>query len=519
MQDAPAIEPGRWEHLFREQQALLELLARGRPLDECLRAMTSAISRLAPGARAYFLRADREHEAVAALDRPEGPLGCHSEPVSGSGGQPLATIVLCFDSARGPTEWERRLASFGARVAGIAIERDRAAESARRSHERLGELLATMSQELRAPLDAIVGWTTLLRRDGYDPKRLPRALATIERNAMAQVRTIDEILDVSGIISGKLRLHMRLVDVEAVAGGALDAVRQAAADKGVQLTSAVAADAGAVVADGERLRQVLCTLLVDAIKVTPRGRSVSLSVVREESSVHFVVCDSGEGIVGERLPFLVERFRQADPSTSREYGGLGLGLAVTLHTIELHGGTITAESRGTGLGSVVTVTLPQCAVYPSQTALPGDANEHGDAAPALPDEKGAPSLAGLTVLIVDDEADSRGFLTHALERLGATVLAADSARDALAAVERHPVDVLVSDIGMPEEDGFSLIERVRSLPPTRGGQVPAVALTAYAGGEHAARALSVGYQRHMPKPTDVDALVEVVASLARGVRA
>lgn len=255
MQDAPSSEHGRWELVLREQQDVLELVARGRPLDECLRAITAAISRWLPGARAYFLRADREHESLAALDRPEAPLGCHSEPMSGSGGQPLGALVLCFESARGPTEWERRLAAFGARLAGIAIERDRAAESARRGYERLGELLATMSQELRAPLNAIVGWTTLLRRDGHDPKRLPRALATIERNARAQVGIIDEILDVSGIISGKLRLHMQLIEIDAVAGGALDAVRQAAADKGVELTSEVATGAGAIVADSERLRR------------------------------------------------------------------------------------------------------------------------------------------------------------------------------------------------------------------------------------------------------------------------
>ncbi len=383
-----------------------------------------------------------------------------------------------------------------------------AAESANRLKD---EFLATMSHELRTPLNAILGWATLLRSGADNRKSLERALATIERNARTQARLIEDILDVSRIISGKLRLDMRRLDMNVIGRAAMDVVRPAADAKRVNLVVDFEQEHGLdLVGDADRLQQVVWNLLSNAVKFTPAGGTVSLSIDRVESHVRVIVRDTGPGIAPEHLRFIFERFRQVDSSTTRKYGGLGLGLAIVRHLVELHGGTVTAESAGPTLGATFTVLLPIRAVHVVEAAAPGEAET---AMPSVPASPNLPSLAGLEVLVVDDDEDSRVLIESALERAGANVASVETARAALALLESRHVDVLVSDIGMPDEDGFALMKRIRALPAASGGAVPAIALTAYARSEDASRALEVGYQRHLSKPADVDELVRSVAAL------
>ncbi|WP_394824497.1 ATP-binding protein [Pendulispora albinea] len=376
------------------------------------------------------------------------------------------------------------------------------------------EFLATMSHELRTPLNAILGWAALLQDGDHDPPTLARALTTIERNAKSQARLIEDILDVSRIINGKMRLDMRRVDVKAVADAARDVVQPAAEAKSVGLTVEVKAERNvALVGDADRLQQVLWNLLINAVKFTPSGGHVSLRVERVGNTMRFIVRDTGRGIPAAHLPFIFERFRQVDSSMARKYGGLGLGLAITRHIAELHGGSISVESTGEGHGSTFIVSLPIRAIYEAElearAAVPAESSDWS----ATPPSRNATLLVGVDVLVVDDDEDSRVIVQQALTRAGASVSTADSARAAMDLLKGRRVDVLISDIGMPEEDGFAFIQRIRSLPPNRGGIVPAIALTAYARSEDAARALRVGYQRHLAKPAEVDALVRMVAGL------
>ena len=385
------------------------------------------------------------------------------------------------------------------------------------------EFLATMSHELRTPLNAILGWASMLRRGGHDTLATQRALETIERNAKAQARLIEDMLDVSRIISGKLRLEMRAFDMNVIAQAAMDVVRPAAVAKGVTLSIALASDDGTLgfVGDADRLQQVLWNLLSNAVRFTPSGGDVSLHVERAGGAARIIVRDTGSGIPAEHLPFIFERFRQVDSSLTRRHGGLGLGLAIVRHLVELHGGSVTVESRGQGLGAVFTVSLPIRAV--------AEAEETTEAEPELQAqseiETGSTAsrrgsqrivlLAGIEILLVEDDEDSRMLVQSALEGVGASVKSVASARAAVAYLEGHAVDVLVSDIGMPEEDGFSFLRRLRGLPASHGGAVPAIALTAYARDEDARQAHEAGFQCHLAKPTAIDVLVRTVAKLAQ----
>lgn len=404
------------------------------------------------------------------------------------------------------------------RIRLLASEREarRDAEAANRLKD---EFLATMSHELRTPLNAILGWATLLRRGPRDEKSIDRALATIERNARAQARLIEDVLDVSRIISGKLRLDLRRVDMNSIARAAVDVVRPAAEAKRVRLDVDLAPDeVENLVGDADRLQQVVWNLLSNAVKFTPPGGTVSLRVERVGSAERVVVHDTGAGIPPELLPFIFERFRQADSSTTRRHAGLGLGLAIVRHLVEMHGGTVTVESGGSGLGTTFTVTLPIRALLDAEAEAEAQARAtaegEAEATPSRMASQPPDALAGIEILVVDDDEDSRLLLRAALERVGGSVHVVESARAALAFIESHPVDVMVSDIGMPEEDGYRLMQRVRALPASRGGQVPALALTAYARREDARRAYQAGYQTHLAKPADVDELTREVARLA-----
>ena len=380
---------------------------------------------------------------------------------------------------------------------------------AERANRVKDEFLATLSHELRTPMSAVVGWAHLLRTRPMEPTRVAEAGATILRNAEAQVRLIDDLLDVSRIISGKLQLALGPVDLAGVVQAALDAVRPAAAAKEIDVRAFL--EAGAVVTgDADRLRQVAWNLLSNAVKFTPGHGRVTVSIDRKDSQVRLTVSDTGVGIDPEFMPHLFERFTQADSSMTRHHGGLGLGLAIVRHIAELHGGTASADSPGRDRGASFTITLPvRAAVDPAPR--PGSVRQAAEEPGAvLPPAV----LSGLRVLVVDDEQDARELVRAVLSQYGAEVHVAASAQEAFQEVRYWRPDVLVADIGMPVEDGYSFLRRVRALSAEEGGAIPAAALTAYARRGDRDRALAAGFQEHVPKPVPPDALARAVARLA-----
>ena len=369
------------------------------------------------------------------------------------------------------------------------------------------EFLATLSHELRTPLTSILGWANLLRTARLDDATRAQALEAIERNAQNQKRLIEDLFDVSRIITGKLRLDVRQIDLARVVEDAVEVVRPAADANGIRLATYCEPGAGEVMGDPGRLQQVVWNLLFNAVKFTASGGRVEIRLAREGSRASVSVSDTGRGIAPEFLPRVFDRFRQADGSTTRAHGGLGLGLSIVRHIVEAHGGRVRAESPGVGLGSTFTLTLPLLAV---RADAPDRVGRDYYAA-----REPVRRLEGLRVLVVDDDEDARQMIGAVLTRFGAQVRPCGTAGEALEAVRGWKPDVLLSDIGMPHEDGYDLIRRVRSLAPAEGGQTPAAALTAYARDEDRARALAAGFQLHAAKPVCPDELIEVVASLAR----
>jgi signal transduction histidine kinase/CheY-like chemotaxis protein len=379
---------------------------------------------------------------------------------------------------------------------------ERAARSeAERATRLKDEFVATLSHELRTPLNAIVGWASILRADRRT-ETINQGVEVIERNAKLQAQMIEELLDMSRIISGKLLFELEKTDVAELVEAAVAAVRPAAAAKGVVLNLNVAR-CSSVSADPARLQQIAWNLLTNAIKFTPRAGRVDVALREHQGQVELSIADTGLGIKPEFLPFVFDRFRQADASTTRRHGGLGLGLSIVKSLVELHGGTVDVESPGEGQGATFIVRLP---VPPLPEEVPVSL-------PA-PEIQGTPELSGLRILVVDDEDDARTLARRVLEERGAHVITVSSAAEAMASVgENNPPSVLVSDIGMPEQDGYDLIKQMRALPGD-AGRVPAVALTALARAEDRKRALSAGYQKHVSKPVDPAELVAVIASLA-----
>jgi PAS domain S-box-containing protein len=375
------------------------------------------------------------------------------------------------------------------------------------------EFLATVSHELRAPLNAMLGWTTLLRRQKLDEATVSRGLETIERNARAQAQLIEDLLDASRIVAGKLRLEIRPIDLIATIKATIDSVRPAAAAKGIQMKLVVDAAIDRIPADVNRLHQIVWNLVSNAIKFTPDGGSVEIGLERVDSIARISVTDSGEGISREFLPYVFDRFQQADGTSTRKHGGLGLGLAIVRHLVEMHGGTVEVRSEGLGRGSTFIVNLPVSAATLSELrpqSKPAIAEPSSNREP--------PNLAGLRILAVDDESDARGMLQSVLESYGADVLTASSAREALVAVVGWQPDLILSDIGMPGEDGYSLIEKIRRLDSSLGGATPAIALTGYARVEDRVRAVSAGFHTFVPKPVDPIELGNTIISLiGRGI--
>jgi CheY-like chemotaxis protein/anti-sigma regulatory factor (Ser/Thr protein kinase) len=339
-------------------------------------------------------------------------------------------------------------------------------------------------------------------------------LETIQRNALIQAQLIDDILDVSRIISGKLKLEVRPIELSSVIELAIESVLPAAEAKEIRLQKALDYGTSMVSGDPNRLQQVIWNLLSNAVKFTPRGGRIQIRLERVNSHVEIIVTDTGIGISNKVLPFIFDRFRQADSATTRQHGGLGLGLAIVRHLVEMHGGTVEAESGGEGKGSTFTVKLPLIALR--SVEVPSDSNERREHPTGGQNTQFEfmPELEGLHVLVIDDEEDGRTLVSMVLEKCGAQVTQASSAAAGLKALQESQPDVIISDLGMPGEDGYSLIKKVRALAPEKGGRIPAAALTAYARVEDRMRVLRAGFQIHIPKPVEPAELIAVVANLS-----
>jgi signal transduction histidine kinase/CheY-like chemotaxis protein len=390
----------------------------------------------------------------------------------------------------------------------LASEQDarHAAEEANRLKD---EFLSTVSHELRTPLTAINGWALMLRAGRLDAAQSARALETIVRSAKSQNQLINDLLDVSRIIAGKMRLDVAPLRLGSVIEAAIETVRPAAEAKGIHLSALLDPEADTMSGDAERLQQVVWNLLSNAVKFAPNGGRVDVRLERADSYVKIIVADNGQGIKPEFLPYVFERFRQEDAGTNRQRGGLGLGLAIVRHIVEQHGGTVRVDSEGLGKGSTFTVALPVArgrAVSPYESR---DDVASGRWAPTIP-----PSLIGVRALFVDDEAEARELITMTLAERGVEVRTEASATAALAACDEWRPDILIADIGMPGEDGYMLMKKLRAREKLHGGHIPAIALTAYARREDRLRALSAGYERHVPKPVEPIELLAAVASLA-----
>jgi signal transduction histidine kinase/ActR/RegA family two-component response regulator len=373
------------------------------------------------------------------------------------------------------------------------------------------EFLATVSHELRTPLTVIVGWADMLLRPSLDQVSRLRGAEVILRNANMQSKLIGDLLDVSRIITGKLRLSVQPVDLGAIIIEAVEGLRPAAQAKEIRLQLQLDSPEGTISGDPDRLQQVAWNLISNAIKFTPAGGSVQVRMARVESFIEMTISDTGKGISPEFLPHVFDRFRQADATTTRVYGGLGLGLAIVHQLVELHGGAVRVSSEGEGMGATFTVMLPLMPAHKGAS----DVQNAPDPDFEVPHSHGSGELQGLHVLVVDDEDDTRELLQIVLEKAGADVKTANSAAAALEAVALEVFDVLISDIGMPDEDGYSLLAKVRALANERGGKAPAAAaLTAYVTETDRIRVLQAGFQMHVPKPISPDELIAVVANLA-----
>jgi signal transduction histidine kinase/CheY-like chemotaxis protein len=481
----PALEPARTTvHRHLDAAAFRELLGNVDAVDLVPRDERIAVIVLPVGAR------DRNSDAI---------------------------VIGIERAADRPAAEDVELAEELARRAFVALENARLVDEARRERERAeqanrakDEFLAAVSHEVRTPLNAILGWTRMLRAGHLREDRRQHALETIERNAHVQVHLIEDLLDISRIITGKLRLNVGPTDLAQVIDAALDAVRPAADAKSIRIVREFDPVGGHIIGDPERLQQVVWNLLSNAVKFTPDGGEVGIRLRRENAAVEISVRDSGKGISREFLPHVFERFRQEDGRVTRGHGGLGLGLAIVKHLVELHGGTIEAESEGVGRGATFRVRIP----LGSLRAAPIQTVQSPVVAGPPTRVECPPELEGVRVLVLDDEDDARDLVKSMLEHCRAHVRGARSVNEAIGLLDAEHFDVVVSDVGMPNEDGYAFIRRVRALGTERNRSIPAVALTAYARAEDRTRAFVAGFNAHVTKPVEPTDLAIVVASLA-----
>ncbi|HET7696664.1 MAG TPA: ATP-binding protein [Vicinamibacterales bacterium] len=540
-----------WEEDFSDVKAILDALGlRGEALeahlrshpgvvDECVarvkivdvnpatlrllgaadkRALVGSLSRIfRPETREVFIGellalagGDRDFTAEAAVQSVDGRrvdvlLSVAFPPPD----EPPASVLVSLADITGRKQAEIALRREVEVRTALALENERLYQEAEHANRLKDEFLATLSHELRTPLNAVLGWAHMLREGTLQPAMRERALESVERNAKAQAQLVEDLLDVSRIVAGKLQIRSDAVDLAAVVSNAVETVRAGVSAKQLTLELQVPpANAVTVIGDADRLQQVVWNLVSNAIKFTPNGGRVDVELRQNDSAAEIVVCDTGQGIDPAFAPHLFERFRQMDASKTRVHGGLGLGLSIVKHLVEAHGGTVQAESEGTGRGATFRVRLPLRA---AGAAVPPSSP------PGTP--TAANVLAGVRALVVDNEADARDLTRHMLEQRGAAVVTAGSAGAALHRLAHERFDVLVADIGMPEQDGLALIRALRAFPAHLANRgIPAVALTAYAGAAAQAEALDAGFNSHVEKPVEPEALVGAVASLSRIVR-
>ena len=489
--------------LEREDEVTIEVFFERLHPDDRTRVREEIEQSIATGTR-Y----ETEYRTVSPLTGAEKWVRAVGGPVTDGGGQPVRFDGITIDiTAHKAADREREELLTSERAA-----RTQAEHSSRMKDE----FLATLSHELRTPLNAIVGWSQLLRSDGVPTAEdLAEGLTVIERNARVQTQLIEDLLDMSRIISGKVRLNVQPVDVAAVIDAAIASVGPAAAAKAIRIQKVIDPAAGAVVGDPARLQQVVWNLLSNAIKFTPKEGRVQVVLRPVNSHLEIVVSDTGAGIAPAFLPHVFERFRQADATTTRRHAGLGLGLAIVKHLTEMHGGEVRAASPGEGAGSTFTVQLP-LAIAQQHEEPAAEERQHPRAPSGMPAEC-PPGLDRARILVVDDEKDSRALVKRILEECDAIVEMASSAEEGMTALTRQAPDVLISDIGMPGMDGYQFIRAVRALDESKGGKVPAIALTAFARSEDRQRAMLAGFDIHIVKPIEPAELIAVVARMARRV--
>jgi signal transduction histidine kinase/ActR/RegA family two-component response regulator len=447
---------------------------------------------------------------LIAADGTERPIDDSGAPIRNRDGHLVGVVLVFRDvSERRRAEREREAATND-RERLLVAERTARAE-AERANRLKDDFVAMMSHELRTPLNAILGWTDLMLRKRDDASLTARGLDIVARNTRLQTQLISDLLDNSRIVSGKLRLDMESVDLASQIDAAIETVQHGADEKGIRIIRLVDTELGPIAGDPARLQQVVWNLLSNALKFTSKGGRVNVTLRRAGSHAEIVVEDNGAGIRPDFLPHVFDRFQQADASRTRRFGGLGLGLSIAKNLVESHGGTVRAESDGDGRGATFTVAIPLAA----PPNLGAEALEPMPAAPSAEDI----SLANVRVLVVEDDHDAAEFVRNLLAMYGAEVVIATSAHEALERLADARPDVLVSDIGLPEMDGYQLIERIRAKPLSEGGGIPAVALTAFARTEDRTRALRAGYQAHVAKPVESAELVATVASFAELVNA
>ena len=485
----------------------------GRPLQEVFRTFHEDSGAEVENPVTKVLRVGQvvglaNHTVLIAKDGREVPIDDSGAPIKDNEGNIIGVVLAFRDiTERKYLEAEREQLLTSAQAA------LREAEEANRLKD---EFLATASHELRTPLTAVVGWSRMLRGGKLDEETSARALEAIERNANLQTKLIEDLLDISRIITGKLTLDRQPIEMAPVISDAVNTVRPAAEAKHISIETTFDPQAEPVLGDANRLQQVVWNLLSNAVKFTPKGGHIYVALHRVDSEIEISVRDTGEGIGAEFLPYVFERFRQADGKSTRKHGGLGLGLAIVRHLVELHGGTVKAQSDGPGHGAEISLRLPILGVYTSaSTALPAEALASTEAtANEWIAIECPPKLDGVRVLIVDDDFDTRQMLNAVLSQCEADVMTVASAAEALREIERLKPDVLVSDLGMPVQDGYELIKKVREMESRLEGKAtPALALTAYAKAEDRVRALADGYQVHLSKPVEPAEFVLVVANL------
>jgi PAS domain S-box-containing protein len=452
------------------------------------------------------------HTALISRDGTEYPIDDSAAPIRGRDGRVIGVVLVFHDiSERRRAEKERQQ---GERDREQLLQSERAARTeAERANRLKDDFVAAISHELRTPLNAILGWTQLLMNKPHDIASVERGLAVIERNTQLQAKLISDLLDLSRIVSGKLRLELQLIDLAQVVDAAIDAARPAAQAKRIALQRRVDDRSAKVAGDALRLQQVFTNLLTNAIKFTGEGGSVTVCLeIEDDAHAVVTVTDTGVGINPEFMPYLFDRFRQADSSTTRRYGGLGLGLTIVKQLTELHGGSVSAHSDGRDRGATFAVRLP--VGQSVRLDVPAHDTLHHSRKPGAAEVR----IDGIKILVVEDDPDTREFVERLLAEAGAHVIAVASAAAAFDCLRRERPDLLVSDIGLPDEDGYALIHRIRGLPDAEGGRIPAIAVTAFARAEDRRRALQSGFQSHVAKPVDPAELLASIVSFAQMVR-